>query len=127
MELARNNRHDLNGARTMQVGQTIGWTSFLTQITGSLRYTKTFGSASSWEDALQRLAIGEATPADVETCLGRPTVQTIEVTLPDSIPEASWQYRTRTRNWLFGGSRLRVVTVNFRDRVVSGIKVIETR
>jgi hypothetical protein len=124
--LLRNDARNPNQAR-MQVGRYVGWAGFVAQITGGLVYTKSMASADAWDDALHHLAIGQATAADVETCLGRPMARTIELTSPDSIPESSWQYRARTRNSLFGGSRLRVVTVNFRDSVVSGIKVTESR
>jgi hypothetical protein len=80
---------------------------------------------------LQHLTVGEATAQEVETCLGTPNARTSALISAGgsntAADETSWEYRARTRNSFFGKSVSRVVTISFRDSVVSAIKVTETR
>jgi hypothetical protein len=115
----------------MEVAHYLGLTGIAAQFSGLLFLHGSVKPAAEWDDALQHLAIGEATMSQVETCLGQPRSRPVQVTnrqASDSLPaETAWEYRALTRNSILGKSRHRVVTISFRDSIVSGIKVTETR
>ena len=115
----------------MQIGQYVGLAGIFAQLTGTAVAGTGGVSLSEWDDAFQALRIGESTPAEVEGCLGKPTKRISEVTTDSAgvaaTSETSWEYRARFRNSFFGRHYSRVVTIAFRDSVVSGIKVTETR
>jgi hypothetical protein len=115
----------------MEIGHYIGLAGIVAQFTGGAIAGTGGVSSSEWDDALQRLTIGKATAAEVEICLGKPTSRTSEVVVnsgtANAPAETSWEYRARIRKALFRGSYSRIVTIAFRDSVVSGIKVTETR
>ena len=109
----------------------LGLTGAAAQLSGIVVAARSSSSTADWDDALQHLTVGEATAQEVETCLGTPNARTSALISSGvsntAANETSWEYRARTRNSFFGKSISRVVTISFRDSVVSGIKVTETR
>jgi hypothetical protein len=114
----------------MQVGHYLGLAGLGAQISGMFWSSRSGTSVAEWDDALQHLNVGQSTAAEVEACLGNPAGRTTSMTTSETgapVSETSWEYRARTRNSYFGKSTSRVVTIAFRDNVVSGIKITETR
>ena len=126
---SRDRRTPPNRSR-MQIAHYLGLTGIVAQLTGGAVAGTAGASSSEWDDALQHLTIGQSTAAEVETCLGKPTRRTSEVVnaaAPSGMSETSWEYHARIRKSFFSRSYSRVVTIQFKDSVVSGIKVTETR
>ena len=125
-----NPRTHVNRTRA-EIGHYLGMIGIAAQFSGGFFSGRSSTSSAEWDDALQHLTIGRATVADVETCLGTPASRTSHVVNSGAqsaaANETSWEYRARTRSSYFGRSMSRVVTIAFRDSVVSAIKVTESR
>ena len=124
-------RNPSAGSGRVETAHYLLLTGIAAHVSGIFVASQSGSSTTEWEDALQHLTVGQATAREVETCLGSPTTRSS--TLISAGPsnatgdETSWEYRTRTRNSFFGKSLRRVVTISFRDSVVSGIKVTESQ
>ena len=124
-------RHPSATVGRAEIPHYLGLTGAAAQLSGIFVAARSSSSTAEWDDALQHLTVGEATAQEVETCLGTPNARTSALissgVSKSAANETSWEYRARTRNSFFGKSVSRVVTISFRDSVVSGIKVTETR
>jgi hypothetical protein len=124
-------RNPSAGSGRADVGHYLLLSGVGTHLSGIFIASRSSSSTAEWDDALQHLTVGQATAREVEMCLGTPAARSS--TLISSGPsnttgdEATWEYRTRTRNSFFGKSTRRVVTISFRDSIVSGIKITESR
>ena len=115
----------------MEIGHYLRLAGFAAQLSGLFALNRSATSSAEWDESLQHLIVGQTTASVVEKCLGKPTSRTksvINSAMPNNGPdETSWEYRTRTRNSWFGRSMSRVVTISFRDSVVSAVKITESR
>jgi hypothetical protein len=126
-----NPRNPSAGSGRVETAHYLLLTGVAAHVSGVFVASQSSSSASAWDDALQHLTVGQATAREVETCLGSPTTRSSTLISSGASnatdDDTSWEYRARTRNSFFGKSLRRVVTISFRDSIVSGIKVSETR